>query len=258
MNASVGRSIGVGLALVAAWALAGPGCAEVRAGGTRVSRPEERGEDFSRLSTGEVLERLVTTKDKIVQRKATQVLGDRELAGKLKLSRTQRAQLDAYVDKQMAATGSSASGERVEANHNIQRLWRLAADRLIANLGSKNVAVMEAAIKNLTKMRDGAIVEKIIRKAKTSKAPRTRHICAFALGMMNERSHVIVPRREPLDAKASEALARKHIIPFLKELQKRDKDPTMQRIVKDALRQLARPVDRRPRVVEPRRRGGGK
>ena len=79
----------------------------------RMTRPEDRGEDFSKLDSHEVVQRLAaamllptvredgTTKiwDRVaVHRKAAKVLGDREIARTLKLTEADRTTLRHYID----------------------------------------------------------------------------------------------------------------------------------------------------------------
>jgi len=212
--------------------------------------PEDVGEDFSVLPTEVVVERLSSSEDRIEQRKAAKVLGDRAIAGKLELSPEERRRLDEYVDKQIEVNTGATPTDWSEAKNQIQRLWRLSADRLIANLGHENIAASEAALKNLVLMRNEDIVKKIIAEAKTTKNQNAKLWSVLALGMMNERAFPFVRDRETIGQKTAARLAETLVIPFLEELRKSDKDPDMQRMIQNAFYYLANPFDKRPRNVK--------
>ena len=216
----------------------------------KVTAPEERGADFSVYSTERLIGYLAGDSDKIEQRKATKALGDRHLAGKLELTGEQKAVVDDYIRKQLARTDPEASvGEdRSEANNNIVRLWRLSQDVLFEKLCDKNMAVAEACIKNLTKMRTEATVLRLVELARTAKADHDRMVAIYALSMMTERSHTLI-NRPLMDADTSDGLAEKHIVPLLNELAANTKDAQLKKLIEDSLDRLKNPIDCRPRKV---------
>jgi len=210
-------------------------------------RAEDSGENFSGLGTDEVVRRLTESTDRIVQAKAAKVLGDRSLAGKLKLSQDERAKLDEYIDKQVALT-SVATGEGwAEANEQIRRLWRLTAEKLIDSLGSENRTSVEAAAKNLALMRNADIVQQIIARLKASKDTRFKIGAILALGVMREKRQCLVPDREMLGDDESAALATRLIVPVLTELQANETDVETLQMLKMAFQFLKNPPDARPK-----------
>jgi len=211
------------------------------------ARPEEVGEDFSLLESSEVVRRLTQSVERVVQRKAAKVLGDRGLAGNLALSQSEQQSLDGYIEKQIGLTAAEVGEDRVEANNQIRRLWRLAADKLIGRLGSENRTVVEAATKNLALMRDDDVVGKIIGRIKADDDVTFRKNAILALGMMREKRDCLVPDRHTLGDKESEALAQKVIAPFLAKLLKSEKAPETLQSVKMALQFLKNPPDARLR-----------
>lgn len=214
------------------------------------SRPEDRAGDFSGLDTATVLDKLEKSEDIGACRKAAQEIGDRSIAGNLELSAAERDRLGAYVDKQMQNVAGADSQTRVEANMQIQRLWRLSADSLFENLGSPNEAIAESAIKNLVLMRDEEIVRRLIDKAKSDTNAKARYRAVFALGMVAEKSYTAIEGRPIVDDKTAAQLVDNQVIPFLKEIQKTNSDPKMQQVITNAFRFLTHPIDHRPRKVE--------
>ncbi|MGB3087902.1 MAG: hypothetical protein WBC53_09295, partial [Phycisphaerae bacterium] len=154
--------------------------------GPTFARPEEVGEDFSLLGSSEVVRRLTQSAERVVQRKAAKVLGDRGLAGNLALPQSEQQSLAGYIEKQIGLTAAEVGEDRAEANNQIRRLWRLAADKLIGRLGSENRTVVEAATKNLALMRDDDVVGKIIGRIKADDDVTFRKNAILALGMMRE------------------------------------------------------------------------
>ena len=213
-------------------------------------RAEDMSEDFSLLESSEVLRRLVQTDDKVVRRKAALVLGDRHLAGTLKLSAGEMESLQAYIDKQIELTAAPTGGERVEANDQIRRLWRLTANKLLDGLATKNLTIMEACAKNLTLMRDAKIVADLIARIEASQDASFRKYAIFTLGMMRDKRDAKVPGRVQMGDAESEALARDVIIPFLTRLEAGQPDMETQKAIKVAFQCLKTPLDTRPRRVD--------
>lgn len=210
-------------------------------------RAEDAGEDFSTLETSEVIRRLAGSNDRIVERKAAKVIGDRELAGKLSLSPDEQRILADYVEKQIGLTPAAVGKDRAEANDHIQRLWRLTADKLIDSLGSKNLTVVDAATKNLALMRDVNIVRKIIAGIETRGDATFKKYAILALGMMRSKQDCLLPDRYTLGDKESEAMATEIIVPFLTKLQTSEKDAETLGVIKMAFHFLENPPDARPR-----------
>lgn len=215
----------------------------------RFSRPEDRGEDFTKVSTKELVHRLAVAKNVGEQRKGAKVLGDRAILGNLDLDSAEKQVLQEYIASQVLLTASSKGDERQEAIAQLQRLWRLSAPRLLDSLGDANLTVQEAAIKNLCLMRDESIVKAIITRVDASEDANFRHGAVFALGMMREKRHTMVPDRKVLGDAASEELAKRLIIPFLDRLDATNSEPAMKEIIANARRFLNSPFDSRPRTA---------
>lgn len=159
------------------------------------TRPEDRGEDFSKLDSHEVVRRLAAADGVADQRKAAKVLGDREMAKTLDLTDKDRRTLRRYIDTQIEWTAAAAGSDRAEANEQLQRLWTLAAPPLIDNLGHESLMVQEAAIKNLSLMRNEDLVSTLIVRIEASDDPRFHDAGIFALGRMLEKRETLVPGR---------------------------------------------------------------
>jgi hypothetical protein len=154
-----------------------------------------------------------------------------------------------FIDRQMALTASPVGEERTEANLQIQRLWWLAAPRLIDYIDHENDTVNEAAMKNLILMRSEEIVKRIAERVRTTDNERVRMWGVFTLGMMREKRETSVSGRPVLTDEESEAVAKKYIEPLLAELESND-DPDLQPTIKRARQFLANPKDRRLRQVD--------
>lgn len=213
------------------------------------SRPEERGEVFSKLAAGELVKRLTTSKDKIVQRKAAIALGDRALKTNVALDAKQRQALDAYVVRQVDVTTTQRGQTAEEARHQILRLWYLAARPLLASLGHTKDSGAETVMKSLIKMRTEPIIKAVIATVETTKDPRTKMIGLVTLGMMRERSYTILRNRPIMGVKQTDALAAKLIRPFLNRLQKTETNKETKLYIKAALKFLDKPRDARPTRV---------
>jgi len=219
-------------------------------GRSGVQRPEEVGENFSVLSSETLVDRLSVAADFVEERKAAIQLGNRSIAGELELSKEQTEELGEYIQDQIEKTALGPGEDRAEANHQIQRLWRLSVDGLIENLGHENEAIGEAAMKNLIMMRNEEIILRIIAEVKSSDHFLTRYRGVFALGMMTEKNRRSLTGRVIMDHDSSRELAGKHIIPFLNELKEQEQDPKMQEAVQTAFKFLAKPFDCRPQMAD--------
>ena len=212
-------------------------------------RAEDRGEDFSLLPTGEVVRRLVTTTERVVRQKAGRVLGDRHLAGTLTLEDRERDALAAYVARQVQLTAAPVGEDRTDANDQIQRLWRLATSGVIDGLAEKNLAIVEAAMRNLAVMRNQDIVATLIRRIEGGQDTVFRAHAVVALGMMREKRDCLVPGRHTLGDEESEAIGTNVITPFLTRLETAEQDPQVRQAIKMAFELLRNPHDARPKPV---------
>ena len=182
------------------------------------SRPEERGEDLSLLETSVVVTRLVESQDKIERRKAAKVLGDRNIAGTLKLSGEQKQAIHRIVGRCLEHTKASNANDRVEARQQIERMWRIAAPTLLENVTSRDMTVAEAAVKSLILMRDESIVKALIEKAESAEDERDKAMIVFALKKMTEPRKSLIPGRECLDEEKSKVLYERLVAPALEQL----------------------------------------
>jgi hypothetical protein len=158
-----------------------------------------------------------------------------------------RRRVDAAVDVIVAGTAAETGSARMAARHQIERLWRLSADRLIDNLGNPNVTIVEAAAKSLILMRNERIARAIIEKVRTAEDERTRLMGVFALGkMMEQRETRVVKNRECLSPEESARLAREIIIPFLEGLAATEQSEGMRRRIDRSLEELKAAVERAP------------
>ena len=215
----------------------------------RFVRAEDRGEDFSLLPTSEVVRRLVSTNERVVRRKAARVLGDRRLGGKLILADGVKNLLSAYVSRQIQLTAAPMGEDRAEANDQIQRLWRLATSGVIDGLAEKNLAIVEAAMRNLALMRNQDIVATLVRRIEGSQDTVFRTHAVVALGMMRGKRDCLVPGRHTLGDEESEAIGTNVITPFLTRLETAEQDPQVRQAIKMAFELLRNPHDARPKPV---------
>lgn len=213
-------------------------------------RAEDAGEDFSRLPTEEVVDRLSRTTDRIERLKAAKVLGDRDIADQLTLLPAQRKVLDQYIERLIEAADAATPFERMEASDQIERLWRLASDKFIDALGSDNLRVFEGAAKSLIAMRSAEIVKKIIARTEASQDVTFRKNAIFTLGMMKAKGECLVPGRDYLGDAESEAIASKIIVPFLNKCKNAEKDPEILQIIETAFQNLKNPFDGRTRPAD--------
>jgi len=157
--------------------------------------------------------------------------------------------VEGFIDRQLALTASNVGEERAEANLQIQRLWWVAAPRLIDYIGHENDTINEAAMKNLILMRSEEIVKRIIERVRTTDNERVRKWGVFTLGMMCEKRETLIPGRPLLSDEESERLAKTYIEPFLTEVDKAHDDPDLKQTIEGARQFLANPADRRLRPV---------
>lgn len=210
--------------------------------------PQDRDENFSLLTSAEIVKRLAQSKDKIELRKAAQVLGDRAIAGTLTLSAEERAAVlkaaQHYLDPAVVA-GSSDE----EAKEQLDRLWWPAAPALVDHVADPNLRISDLAVQGLSLMRNEAIVRALVEKARAATEKQAKEMYIFALGCMTEQYDTVVLRRTCMNEKESELLADKLIRPFLEQQLKTETDPAMQGIMTKALADLKQAADHRPREV---------
>lgn len=212
-------------------------------------RPEDRGEDLSGLAASELVKWLASSTNNIELRKAAQVLGDRSIAGTLKLSAQESAAVSNVVRQYLKQTIAPEANDSEEAKEQIERLWWTAARVLAENIASPDDAVAEKAIKALSLMRNEEIVRALVDQARKATDRKVREMCIFALGCMTEKYESLVPRRTCMNEKDSRMLADKLIIPFLSEIGKTETDPDLRQAITQALTELKQAAEHRPVAV---------
>lgn len=209
------------------------------------TRPEERGEDYSGKDSKTLISILSQSKDKIELKKATKVLGDRSIAGTLKLTESEKASLTNIVQKCLQQVTSTDSNERSDGREQIERLWWSAVPGLFNNIANENLAICEVALKSLSLMRNEEIIRSLMEIAKQCTHEPTRMMAIIALGNMTEKRESLVPGRHCMDEATSRELAEKQIRPFLNTLLAREKNAEMKAFLGRALKTLDEAPDRR-------------
>lgn len=173
-----------------------------------------------------------------------QALGDLTLGKNAydALSEDLRRQVDNAVGVILGGTAAKTGQERMAAKHQLERLWRLAADRLVENLDNPNMTVAEAAAKTLILMRNERIARAVIEKVRSADNERTKALGVFALGKMVEQRKTIVKNRECLSPKESAGIAREVIIPFLEGQAETEVSERVKRVIDRSLGELREAV----------------
>ncbi|MGK0317601.1 MAG: hypothetical protein ACI86M_003845 [Saprospiraceae bacterium] len=202
--------------------------------GKSFSYPEERGEDFSKLSTYEVFNRLksidisilskgINPKDEscINLRKIAQVLGDRQLAGTLSLNSEQRILIDNTVKSYLDLVISEKSADRIEVNNQMYRFWNLATPNLLKNIDNSNSKISDFASQKIIEMRSEKIIKAIIKKALETNSKRKKENYAFILKMMKNQYKIQIPNRQSMSKEETEKLYNELIEPALEKLKEK-------------------------------------
>jgi hypothetical protein len=176
---------------------------------------------------------------------STQALGDLTLDSSVHeaLPEELRQRVQKVVDVMVEGTTAETGQDRMAARHQLERLWRLSADRLIDNLGNPNVTIVEAAAKSLILMRNERVVRDIIEMVRSTEDERARSLGVFTLGKMMEQRKTIVKNRECLSPEESARLAREIIIPFLEGLAQTEESQRVRRAIGRSLRELKEAVE---------------
>jgi len=189
--------------------------------GKTVSKPEEHGEDLSRLPASDAVSKLCQSKDRVERRKLAKVIGDRSKNGRLALTPQEEKAVAQIVVDTLQQAKSSVADEREEARQQIERLWHAAVPTLIANLQTNDLTMAELAAKSLILMRNETILKTLVAEAKSETEEGRRQLLLFTLSKMKEQRKSLIPGRECLDEKESEKLFEQHVAPALEELKKR-------------------------------------
>ena len=189
--------------------------------------PEEFGEQLTDAPKEELLRRLQQPKDSIEMRKIAQVLGDREMAGTLKLTPNETVIIDNRV-RAYILQKADFYGHHPEVDDQILRFWDLAIPEMLRNLENPNLDIQGFVFNTLVRMRSERLVRIMINKAKACKDPHLKRMYVGTLGLMTQQEETDLPNRQCMDEKSSQELFDKLIKPALKEL-----SPSTEDTVKD-------------------------
>jgi hypothetical protein len=192
----------------------------------KFSRPEDRGVQFTGSSTAEVVQKLSVSTDRVEQRKLARELGERVIAGKLKLDATQQTLIDGYVDRLFGMASDKDGNTRGEARDQMARLWHVATPaclRAITDL--KDSKKQKLARRSLALMKNEEIIKKVIGIGKAVANPRERYMVHMTLTEMKRQRTTVVPNRTCIDATKSQKLTDELIAPALAELAKKGMTP---------------------------------
>jgi len=192
--------------------------AESKAMQKKFTRPEERGEDFTKKTSGELIEVMRSSGDKIELRKAAKTLGDRDINKTLLLSAEEKQIIDKSVVKYLELIKFRDPNVYDEACQQIHRLWHLAVPALLRGLDSGDLSVVEFAAKSLILMRNEEIINEIINKAETSADTQKKELLLFFLTQMKEQRTSVVPARTCLNESDSEKLYERLVQPALNKM----------------------------------------
>lgn len=190
--------------------------------------PEEFGEQLIDSSKEELLRRLTSSKDVIELRKVAQVLGDREMAGTLKLTAGETVIIDNKIRSYILATGDFDGVDYSEVHSQIIRFWHLAINELLRNLENPNPHVRAFAFNTLVQVRNKNVVRIMINKAKACSSPNIKNMYIGTLGIMTQQENLGLPNRQTMNEKESQELFNTLIKPALKEL-----SPSTENLLKD-------------------------
>jgi hypothetical protein len=183
------------------------------------TRPEERGEDLSLLDISENIKILAESTDKIERRKAAKVIGDRFIAGILKLTSTDKETIATITSGYLQQSKAKDPQDSAEAGQQIIRLWRTTVPTLLKYMDSNEPPVADMAINSLVAMCNEEIIKAFIDLAKTTKNQMTRDMMIISLKIMKNPQRTSVKDRQGLSQEELAKLYDKLIAPALKELQ---------------------------------------
>ena len=181
-------------------------------------------------------------------RAVAQALGDLPLDNNAREAAPEelRERINGAVDVILEQTAAKTGQEPSSAKHQLERLWRLSADKLIENLDNPNITIAEAAAKTLILMRNERIVRAIMEKIRTAEKERTWMLGVFTLGKMMEQRKTIVKNRDCLSPEESAKIARGIIIPFLEEQARTEESERVRKTIERSLRELRENIGPQP------------
>lgn len=188
-----------------------------------ITRPEERGEDFTLKSNAELINYLQTSGDIVELRKTAFELGNRHIKGTYEPTGTDEQVIKNVVDSYFDMAKSPNANTREEGRFQIHRLWRLAVPALLDYLKDDDLTKMELAAKSLILMRNEDIISSVINIAERTTDTRKKKLLLFVLTKMEEQRTTIVPNRQCLGSETSKELYNRLVVPALKRMELPDK-----------------------------------
>ncbi len=197
------------------------------------SRPEDRGENLSKLAKEDIISRLnIVNFDSlfigvnhrnhkcIELRKIAQVLGDRQLAGTLVLTNEERVLVNKTILNYIHLYNRRDEDDFEEITLQFQRFGPLAIPLLLNNVDHPNPGIRQLTTNAIVEMRTEEAIVSVIRKAKATKDIKTKRWLRQALSMMNLSYKPSVPNREYMDEATTREVYERLIVPALAELEK--------------------------------------
>jgi hypothetical protein len=211
------------------------------------TRPEDMGEDVSDFKEQKLVGMLANSEDRIERRKAARELGNRQMMGDLNgWSEHQQDTVDQVVGEFVANLAKRDNDLRSEAKHQIHRLWRLAVPELLERVGQPYAGSAEEAGECLSLMRNEDIVEKLVKKAMAAKTEREKKWWVFILSDFMKQRTSVIKGRGCIGNEESIRLVRKHILPWLEGVKKKDESESVQKHAGQAISQLRRLIEKPP------------
>ena len=170
---------------------------------------------FPKLSAADLIKILSTSDDKALCAQAAQALGDRNLAGKVKLSEQEAKALHAVVTAYVLKARSPA--DMKEADRQIQRLWHLAGPALLDALD--NLETYSFAARSLSIMKTEAVAKLLVEKARSNTDANRKGLLRFALQSLKDRRVPNVEGRTPISQTESDRINTELITPAMEEMQ---------------------------------------
>ena len=170
---------------------------------------------FPKLSAGDLVKILSTSEDKARTAQVAQALGDRTIAGPLKLSDEEAKTLHAVVTTYIQNARSPATMK--EADLQIQRLWHLAMPALMDGLD--NIDTYSFSARCLSIMKNETIARALVEKTQKTTDNTRKGLLKFALQSLKSLRTPSVAGRAAVSQTEADRLNREIITPALEELQ---------------------------------------
>ncbi|MDR2170487.1 MAG: hypothetical protein LBP59_10130 [Planctomycetaceae bacterium] len=221
---------------------------------SKITRPEDRGDDFSLLDNVENFKRLTTSADKFARWKAAKVLGTRFIDGKFTPTEDEQKKINEYVKYLLTQFKTDNPGDAGDASSQFWRLWGLAIPGLFEGLKSKDRKTWNVALEHLVILRNENVVKKLIDEYDNSKDTEYKKVLLDTIGKMRTMYDNPFSYRKMMSSKKSRELSDKLIVPFLDRISVTEKDSVedLQNVLKEAKKFIADPPDSRAYLVNPK------